>query len=108
MKQFGFSVRIIIPHMRPLQNEHSSTKACNDADSRPTLRTGVHRMYLAAPLDAQALAKVANWAITVFNLILWVFYTGMQWKCLPVPTDTQGKPCHPLHDHLQSLCQMDR
>ena len=22
----------------------------------------------------------------VFNLILWVLYTGMQWKCLPVPT----------------------
>ena len=28
----------------------------------------------------------------VFNLILWVFYTGMQWKCLPVPQDTHGKP----------------
>jgi transposase len=28
----------------------------------------------------------------VFNLILWLLYTGMQWKCLPVPTDPQGKP----------------
>ena len=28
----------------------------------------------------------------VFNLILWLFYTGMQWKCLPVPTDPDGKP----------------
>src|ERR687886_2741836 len=28
----------------------------------------------------------------VFHLILWVLYTGMQWKCLPVPTDTDGKP----------------
>src|SRR5256885_3283888 len=28
----------------------------------------------------------------VFNLILWMLYTGMQWKCLPVPTDAQGKP----------------
>ncbi len=28
----------------------------------------------------------------VFNLILWVLYTGMQWKCLPVPQDPQGKP----------------
>src|SRR5262245_46114015 len=28
----------------------------------------------------------------VFNLILWVLYTGMQWKCLPVPTDAHGKP----------------
>src|SRR2546428_8492072 len=27
----------------------------------------------------------------VFNLILWVLYTGMPWKCLPVPTDAQGK-----------------
>jgi transposase len=28
----------------------------------------------------------------VFNLILSVLYTGMQWKCLPVPRDAQGKP----------------
>src|SRR3989441_9040047 len=32
----------------------------------------------------------------VFNLILWVLYTGMQWKCLPVPKDTHGKPA--IHD----------
>jgi transposase len=28
----------------------------------------------------------------VFNLILSVLYTGMQWKCLPVPTEPDGKP----------------
>jgi transposase len=28
----------------------------------------------------------------IFNLIVWVLYTGMQWKCLPVPQDAQGKP----------------
>src|SRR5262245_17473460 len=28
----------------------------------------------------------------VFNLILWVLYTGMQWKCLPVPQAPDGKP----------------
>lgn len=28
----------------------------------------------------------------VFNLILWVLYTGMQWKCLPIPQDADGKP----------------
>jgi transposase len=28
----------------------------------------------------------------VFNLILWVLYTGMQWKCLPVPTDANRAP----------------
>src|SRR5918993_1981956 len=27
----------------------------------------------------------------VFNLILQVLYTGMQWKCLPVPTAHEGK-----------------
>src|SRR5262249_31109719 len=32
----------------------------------------------------------------VFNLILWVLYTGMQWKCLPVPTDAPGQPA--IHD----------
>ena len=28
----------------------------------------------------------------VFNLILRVLYTGMQWKCLPIPHDARGKP----------------
>jgi transposase len=28
----------------------------------------------------------------VFNLILWVLYTGMQWKGLPVPKDAHGTP----------------
>jgi transposase len=31
-----------------------------------------------------------------FNLILWVLYTGIQWKCLPVPHDAQGKLA--IHD----------
>jgi transposase len=28
----------------------------------------------------------------VFNLILWVLYTGMPWKCLPMTKDPHGKP----------------
>ena len=28
----------------------------------------------------------------VFNLILRVLYTGMQWKCLPVPQESDGTP----------------
>src|ERR671915_460148 len=32
----------------------------------------------------------------LFNLILWVLYTGMQWKCLPMPKDPTGKP--EIHD----------
>src|SRR4030095_13135455 len=27
----------------------------------------------------------------VFHLILWVLYTGMQWKSLPIPQDAHGK-----------------
>ena len=32
----------------------------------------------------------------VFNLIVWILYTGMQWKCLPVPKDTHGNAA--IHD----------
>ena len=28
----------------------------------------------------------------LFNLVVWVLYTGMQWKCVPVPPDSHGKP----------------
>lgn len=31
----------------------------------------------------------------VFNLILWVLYTGMQWKGLPVPKASDGKTAIP-------------
>src|SRR2546425_655371 len=40
----------------------------------------------------------------VFNLILWVLYTGMQWKCLPIPHDTQGKPAAIPAARLKVLC----
>jgi hypothetical protein len=32
----------------------------------------------------------------VFHLLLRVLYTGMQWKCWPVPTDAEGNPA--IHD----------
>src|SRR5262245_34411760 len=32
----------------------------------------------------------------VFHLILCVLYTGLQWKCLPRPRDSNGKPA--IHD----------
>jgi hypothetical protein len=31
----------------------------------------------------------------IFHLILWVLYTGMQWRCLPVPKDINGNPALP-------------
>jgi hypothetical protein len=36
----------------------------------------------------------------VFNLILWVLYTGMPWKCLPVPTDRDGNPEIPYGQNI--------
>ena len=32
----------------------------------------------------------------VLNLIVWVLYTGMPWKCLPVPKAINGHPA--IHD----------
>jgi transposase len=32
----------------------------------------------------------------LFNLMLWVLYTGMPWKCVPIPQDAHGKPA--IHD----------
>src|SRR5262245_44382852 len=78
--------------MRPLQNEHHGTKACNDSDSRPTLRTRVHRISLPHLSMPKRGPKCKLGYHRVFNLILWVLYMGMEWKCLPIPKDTHGKP----------------
>jgi transposase len=32
------------------------------------------------------------WTDRALSLPNWVLYTGMQWKCLPVPTDANGTP----------------
>src|SRR5215216_3067471 len=45
--------------------------------------------YLSMPKRG---AKCKLGYYRVFNLILWMLYTGMQWQCLPVPTDAQGNP----------------
>jgi hypothetical protein len=44
--------------MRPSSEEETSTPVCHDTDSCTTLRTGVHRMALAAPVDAHAWPEV--------------------------------------------------
>jgi transposase len=31
----------------------------------------------------------------VLNLLLWVWYTGRPWQCLPLPQDAQGQPAIP-------------
>src|SRR5215475_2826049 len=40
MEKFDSPGRGNILHMRFLRDEHNGSKACNDADPRPTLRTG--------------------------------------------------------------------
>jgi hypothetical protein len=67
MQQFDFPVRSAIPHMRPCPDEYNSRKVCNDADPCATLRQRVHRIYLAAPLDAQAGAKVVVYSYLADN-----------------------------------------
>ena len=42
----------------------------------------------------------------VFNLILWVLYTGMQWKCMPSTRSKRRQRADPLHDHLQGVREM--
>jgi hypothetical protein len=44
----------------------------------------------------------------VFHLILWVLYTGMQWKCLPVPKDTNGNPAIHYTTVYKVFSQMGR
>jgi transposase len=55
----------------------------------------VTRTPLALEISRRDLTNRVNYdeeCHRVFNLILWVLYTGMQWKSLPVPTDPIGKP----------------
>ncbi len=60
----------------PVQLSESEFNACifphlSMPTRGPTCKLGYHRLC---------------------NLILWVLYTGMQWKCLPIPKDAAGKP----------------
>jgi hypothetical protein len=44
--------------MRSFPDEYNSSKACHNADPCATVRQRVRRIYLTAPLDAQARAEV--------------------------------------------------
>jgi hypothetical protein len=77
--------------MRCLRDEHNDGKACNDAAPHPTLQNGMQRIYLATPLMPKRGPRYQLGYHRVFNLILWVLYTEMSWKCLPIPKDIYGK-----------------
>jgi transposase len=78
-------------HMRRFNHAHTGTKARNHADSRPTLCTEFQQFILPHLSMPKRGPKCKLGYHRVFNLILWLLYTGMQWKCLPVPKDCDGK-----------------
>src|SRR4030088_1875323 len=79
-----------VPHQTTSDGQYDR-KSSNDADSCSTLRAGVHRIYLPLPVDTRRRPRCKLGYHCVFNHILWVLYTGMQWKCLPVPRTVDGK-----------------
>ena len=70
--------------MKPLSHERYDKKTPPQPQFRFSSRSQSLSHYLPAPVVAQARAKCKLGYHRVFNLILWVLYTGMQWKCLPV------------------------
>jgi len=82
--------------MRPLSDERTVTTACNDAIpvqlSEPEFTVFI-LPHLRMPKRGPQCKLGSH---RVFHLILWVLYPKMQWKCLPVPYDADGKPA--IHD----------
>src|SRR6266446_6255457 len=108
MKQFDFLVRIAMPQMRSLPDEYNSSKACNDADPCATVRQRVHRISLAAPLDAQARSKVQTGLSPRLSPHL---MGALHRDAMEVPARAarrQRDTGHSLYDRVQSLCQMGR
>jgi len=80
--------------MRRLHDEHHGTTACNDADSCPTLRTGVRGISLTAPLDAQAGTEVQIGLLPRLqpHVAGALYGDAVEVLAHSIPHDTQGKP----------------
>src|SRR5712692_8262247 len=96
MKQLDSPVRIYILPMRPLRDEHNGSKACNDADSCAIVRQRVHRIYLAAPLNAQAWAEVQTGLSSGRQSHL---VGALHWDAVEVPAHPAGCNSH-IDDRL--------
>src|ERR1700760_928734 len=85
---------------KPLPDEPNDRKPHRNADSRPTLRAGVHRIYLPAPLDAQARGEMQ----TRLSPGLQSDSVGALYGyAMEVPAGAPGRRRdrrYPLHDHL--------
>src|SRR5439155_26786101 len=100
------TIPLNIPPMRPLPDEHHGTKACNDADSCPDVRTRVRGIYLTAPLDAQARAKVQTGLLPRLQPHLMGALHRDAVEVFARAARRPGQAGHSLHDRLQSFCQM--
>jgi hypothetical protein len=58
MVELDFSTRIAQASQQLTSDERYDKKSSYDADSCSTLRAGVHRIHLPAPVDAQARTEV--------------------------------------------------
>src|SRR5271157_4138737 len=76
--------------MKPCPDEPDARKPRHSADPGSTLRAGVHRIYLPAPLDAQARAEMQIGLSPRLQSDPVGTLHGMQWKCLPVPEAGDG------------------
>src|SRR5271166_1102620 len=94
--------------MKPFPDEQYDRKPRHNSDSRSTLRAGVHRIYLPAPLDAQAWAEMQPG----LSPRLQSDPVGtLHGYAMEVPASTPGRRRDrrdPLHDNLQSVRQMVR
>ena len=92
---------------KPCPDAQYDKEPSHDADSRATLRAGVHRIYLPAPLDADARAEMQ----TGLSPRLQSDPVGpLYGYAMEVPASTQSQRRDrpdPLHDHLQGVREMD-
>ena len=90
-------------HMRRFKQASSTSKACNDADSRPTLRAGVHGIYLPAPLAAQAWTPVQTRLPSRLQPHLMGALHGRAMAVFARAQRHRRQAGHPLYDRLQRL-----
>src|SRR3954467_6034916 len=94
--------------MKSCPDEPDARKPRHNADPGSTLRAGVRRIYLLAPLDAQARAEMQ----TRLSPRLQSDPLGALYGyAVEVPAGTPGRRRvrrDPLHDNLQSVRQMGR
>src|SRR3954469_11504995 len=91
---------------KPCPDAQYDKEPSHDADSRSTVRAGVHRIYLSAPFDAQARAEMQ----TRLSPHLQSDPVGpLYGYAMEVHASTQGgrwDRLDPLHDHLQGVREM--